>query len=497
MGLWPLRWAHAAPGNEAALLLHAHQRLSYGPRLRDLRELGAARPAGTLERLCRQQLEPLGLALPEALRQQLDALPTLSLSTAQRLHRFAQTGQVQRALRREAAAREGMSEGTAATDNAHRELVQAVQHDDARARLLRALQSPAQLQELLVEFWFNHFNVFNGKAQVRVLAGAYEREAIRPHVLGRFRDMLGATARHPAMLIYLDNVRSVAPGWIPPRGDPARQPNGLNENYARELMELHTLGVDGGYTQQDVTELARIFTGWTLDPRAVRGDSSGSAFRFDPQRHDNGRKRWLGRDIAPAGQAEGERALDVLARHSATARHLSHKLAQFFVADEPAPELVQSLAQTFLRSDGDLRALTQALIDHPAFWAPQVHNAKFKTPYRQLLSGLRLLELPLQNVDPLLNTLAQQGMPLYGSPTPDGYKYTAAAWRSPEALTQRVQLAQQLAQRAQREGLAPDGGALLQAARPLLSEATQRTLASEPAVSRLALLLASPDFMHH
>ncbi len=386
---------------------------------------------------------------------------------------------------------------------ARRELVRPVVLQAAQSRLARAIESPAQLQEVLVEFWFNHFNVFVGKGPVSVLAGAYEREAIRPHVLGRFRDLLGATARHPAMLLYLDNAQSVRPGYRAPAAMAQANPNaprfsGLNENYARELMELHTLGVEGGYTQQDVTELARIFTGWTVDGRAARQGQAGSLFVFDPSRHDRGTKQWMGRTVQANGQAEGELALDVLAKHPATARHLAFKLAQAFVADQPPVALVQRMAERFLDTDGDLKAVTRAMIESDEFWQPEALGAKFKTPYQYLVSSLRALGATTPaDVQPLLQLLAQAGMPLYGAATPDGYKNVASAWMNAEALAQRVQFASNLTERRARQGLRVEADAqrLMDTLGPLWSDATRQTVTAEPAPMRLALLLASPEFM--
>ena len=226
-------------------------------------------------------------------------------------------------------------DGDSEAKQKRKETVQLIAEQTAEARLAQAIDSPRQLEEVMVDFWFNHFNVFAGKGLDRALVSSYERDAIRPYVFGRFRDMLGATAKHPAMLFYLDNWMSVAPGFHPPgKANQNAQVNGLNENYAREVMELHTLGVDGGYTQRDVTELARMLTGWTFEPREmIRG---GASFRFAPARHDHGDKDWLGKHIGARGQAEGEWALDMLAAHPATARHISYELAQYFVSDDAA-----------------------------------------------------------------------------------------------------------------------------------------------------------------
>jgi uncharacterized protein (DUF1800 family) len=483
--------APAAPLSADERALHALNRLGYGPRPADAAAIAEQGTERWLERFLAEQLEPRRLPEPEGLNTRLAGLEVLTLGPAELLGRYREAVKAAREARREQA--KGQTPDADAL-NAVRERVRPLVQQAATARLARALQSPAQLQEVLTEFWFNHFNVFAGKGPVGVLVADYEQRAIRPFVLGRFRDMLGATAKHPAMLIYLDNAQSVAPGFTPRRAaaNPQRA-SGLNENYARELMELHTLGVDGGYTQRDVTELARMLTGWGIDQRkALRGAAAGQGdlFEFDARRHDNGSKSWLGQAIPGAGQAEGERALDVLAAHPATARHLAHKFAQAFVADEPPPGLVQKLADSFRASGGDLRELTRTLIRSDEFWRREAYQAKFKTPYQYLISSLRALDLPLANPQPLLQALAQAGQPLYGAQTPDGYKNTAAAWRNPEALTQRVQLATTLGQRSGTD--ADKLGATLGAS---VSAPTRRTLATEPAAQQVALLLASPDFM--
>jgi uncharacterized protein (DUF1800 family) len=307
-------------------------------------------------------------------------------------------------------------------------------------------------------------------------------------------------------------------------------------------MELHTLGVDGGYTQQDVTELARMLTGWTMAPQQPRrrrfvdtdaspvyargGQQGDSIFAFDPARHDNGRKTWLGHAVAPGGQMEGEFALDVLARHPSTARHVAFKLARRFVADEPAPALVDSLSRRFLDSDGDLRAVMQALVDSPEFRDPK--PVKFKTPYQYVLSSVRATGIATTNVKPLMAVLAQLGQPLYGCQTPDGFHDTEADWLNPNAITQRVNFATALAsgklplQRVDdpnapaqglkamereadkamareqaAEGSTPpvDAGALLATLGPAISDRTRGAVAQAQPALRAALVLGSPDFM--
>ena len=470
--------APALSADERAL--HALNRLGYGPRPADAAAIAEQGAQRWLERFLTEQLEPRRLPAPPALAERLAGLEVLKLSQAELLTRYRDAVKATREARREQSQGETPSMDAL---NAVRENVRPLVQQAATARLARALHSPAQLEEVLTEFWFNHFNVFAGKNAVGVLVADYEQRAIRPHVLGRFRDMLGATAQHPAMLIYLDNAQSVAPGAARPG---ALRRSGLNENYARELMELHTLGVDGGYTQRDVTELARVLTGWGIDPRATGGD----VFEFNPRRHDGGGKTWLGQAVPGSGQSEGVRALDVLAAHPATARHLAFKFAQAFVADDPPAALVNQLADNFRATGGDLREFTRTLIRADEFWSREAYQAKFKTPYQYLLSSLRALDLPLTQPQPLLQALQQAGQPLFGAQTPDGYKNTAAAWRNPEALTQRVQLATTLGQRS---GVTPDRlGTTLGAS---VSEPTRRTLAAEPAGQQVALLLASPDFM--
>lgn len=496
------RRAHAAAPTGAPLsaderALHALNRLGYGPRPQDAAAIAAQGAGPWLERFLAEQLEPRRLAQPEVLTQRLGGMQVLRLGQAELVGRYREALKSVREAKREQS--QGMKPDADAL-NAVREKVRPLVAEAATARLARALQSPAQLEEVLVEFWFNHFNVFAGKGPVSVLVADYEQRAIRPFVLGRFRDMLGATARHPAMLTYLDNAQSVVAGYQPPRRArrflaerpelKARVPTGLNENYARELMELHTLGVDGGYTQRDVTELARMLTGWGIDSRKALIGGTGDLFAFDPHKHDAGDKTWLGEAIRGAGQAEGEHALDVLAAHPATARHLAFQFAQAFVADEPPPALVVRLADNFKASGGDLRELTRALLKSDEFWSRETYQAKFKTPYQYLVSSLRALDMPLDHPQPLLAALAQAGQPLYGAQTPDGYKNTAAAWRNPEALTQRVQLATTLGQRS-----GVNAGQLGTTLGASVSEPTRRTLAAEPAGQRVALLLASPDFM--
>ena len=527
--------ADVAAGGQAQAL-HVLNRLAFGPAPGDLERvtrMGA--PAWIAE-----QLHPERLALPSWLAGQLATLRTPGQTQRELVQQYREMAkQAKEAKQAETASPDGKKPPTEEGGERRRQIA-AIYVEAGEERLLQALGSPRQLQEVLVDFWFNHFNVFQGKGLDRVLMESYERQAIRPNVLGRFRTMLGATATHPAMLFYLDNWLSVAPGYQPRRGaGAAAKVGGLNENYAREVMELHTLGVDAGYTQQDVTELARILTGWTMVPQRKRrrGDDGmddaapgrgDSIFGFDPERHDNGAKTWLGHAVAAGGQAEGEFALDVLARHPATARHVASKLARRFVADVPPPALVDRLARRFQDTDGDLRAVMQSLVDAPEFRDPR--PAKFKTPYQYVLSAVRASGIVATNVKPLMAVLGQVGQPLYGCQTPDGWRDTEADRLNPNAITQRVNFATALAsgrlplqrvddpaappapggmkameRQADRamnrdqpvEGSTPpvDAAALLATLGPAISDRTRAAVADSQPALQAALVLGSPDFM--
>jgi len=267
--------------------------------------------------------------------------------------------------------------------------------------------------------------------------------------------------------------------------------SGLNENYARELMELHTLGVDGGYTQKDVTELARMLTGWTYDNRdLVR---SNITFKFDAQRHDHGDKVWLGQAVADRGQAEGEHALDVLAMHPATAHHISYQLAQYFVRDDPPPALVERMARAWLENKGDIGTVLHVLFASAEFAAPGNAGAKFKTPYQFAISAIRASTVPVTKIEPVMAALNRLGMPLYGCQTPDGYKNTEDAWLNPDALSRRISYAKSLA------GTAPalDAAQLETTLGDAISARTRATVAAGPGELRTTMLLGSPDFMQH
>ena len=306
-------------------------------------------------------------------------------------------------------------------------------------KLYRAVYSNRQLEEVLVDFWMNHFNVFNGKGQGRQLLTGFERDAIRPHVFGHFRDMLLATARHPAMLFYLDNWQSQVPRDDFPVQAGLRRP-GLNENYGRELLELHTLGVDGGYTQDDVIAVARAFSGWTIYDLQRFGE-----FQFNPGTHDRREKVILGHTLsAMRGEQDGLDVIDILSRHPSTAKFISKKLAQRFVADDPPKALVDRMAQTFSSTDGDLRAVLQTLFKSPEFLSEGAWQAKMKSPLEMVVSSVRATNAELTDTFALAQRIADLGEPLYGKVEPTGYPNTGDAWANTAGIMGRINFASAL-----------------------------------------------------
>lgn len=310
------------------------------------------------------------------------------------------------------------------------------------AKVARAVASERQLQEVMVDFWENHFNVFVGKgAPERWFLVAYDRDVIRPRALGNFRDLLGAVARSEAMLFYLDNWQSVADSGRATLGPAPRRPGGgngrrrgLNENYARELLELHTLGVDGGYTQKDVIEVARAFTGWT-----IRRPRAGGGFAFEPRLHDAEPKTVLGQRIAPGGgQEDGERVLDIIARHPATARHIARKLAVRFVSDSPPPALVERAAATFRRTNGDIRETVRTIVTSPEFFSASAYRAKVKSPFEVVASALRAMNAEPDTTPRTAQLVARLGQPLFGHQAPDGWPETGEAWMNTGAILNRI-----------------------------------------------------------
>lgn len=311
-----------------------------------------------------------------------------------------------------------------------------------RAKLLRAVYSDQQLYELMVDFWENHFSIFANKDDDRYLLTGYDRETIRPFALGRFRDLLGATAHSPAMLFYLDNWRSSVPRPYPAKGDkPAGVDGGFNENYARELMELHTLGVDGGYTQKDVQEIARCFSGWTIQKPNEQG-----LFLYRPGLHDDGEKVVLGHKILPGGGiADGERVLDILATHPSTARFIATKLARRFISDDPPQSVIDRAAAVFLKTDGSIRETLRAILTSPEFFSTTAYRAKVRSPFEYVAAAMRAMNAETDGDRPVLDLIGRMGQPLFGRITPDGYSDRADQWLSSGAMVVRLNFASALA----------------------------------------------------
>ncbi|MRW92838.1 DUF1800 family protein [Duganella sp. FT80W] len=450
------------------------------------------------ERWLDQQLHPAPAKLPPEAQAQIDTM-TISQKPVMQLVQELE------AQRRDYDKAIADDEAKKAAQRAYQQELTRLAKEAATRSLLRDLYSPNQLQEQMTWFWMNHFNVHQGKSNLRALVGDYEEQAIRPHALGKFRDLLAATLHHPAMIRYLDNEQNAA--------------GRINENYAREIMELHTLGVDGGYTQNDVQQLARILTGVGVNlgdkmPN-VRKDKQAEyvrngLFEFNPNRHDYGDKLFLGQPVKGRGLAEVDEALDRLARAPATARYVSHKLAVYFVADEPPPQLVQRMAERFQSSDGDIAAVLRVMFTSPEFTQSLGH--KFKDPVHYVVSAVRLSydDKIILNTGPMLNWLNRMGQPLYGRQTPDGYALTQPGWASPGQMTTRFEIAKAIgggsAGLFKTEGAQPlEKPAFPQLANPLYYQSLQKSLA--PATRQEldqagspqewnTLLLSSPELMH-
>ena len=517
-----------------ATVLHVLNRVGYGPRPGDIARVKAMGIKAYIE----QQLAPEKIVDPNV-DEALAAFDTLTMSTAELSAKYYRPLDQMRRDEQFKQAPKDAKPQLSPEALAMRQEAASVLQNLMQARIIRAVDSERQLNEVLVDFWFNHFNVYAQKGAVSEYLNEYERDAIRPYVLGNFRDMLGAVAHSPAMLFYLDNFQSVDPQMstreqdqrtklieqrmnnprariTPQQREQAmtrleqakkNMPRGINENYARELMELHTLGVDGGYTQKDVQEMARVFTGWTIDqPRG------GGRFVFKPEWHDPNSKTILGQTISGHsgidGMREGERALDILAMHPKTAHHIAYQLSQRFVSDTPPDSLVDRVANVYLKTKGNLRDVTRAILESPEFFSVEAYNAKVKTPLDFVVSAARVTGATVINAAPLVQALRNNfGMPLYGCQPPTGYSATADAWVNTGALLARMNFGlsivtnQQRAIRVNTAALAPDTG---EATRNTLIDAvlagrispsTSATLAKAPNPAQLlALLLGSPEF---
>jgi len=363
---------------------------------------------------------------------------------------------------------------------------QQIYLDEAKARIHAALGAEIGFAERLVWFWSNHFCVSADKGNVRPICGAYEREAIRQHVLGRFGEMLLAVESHPAMLIYLDNARSIGPGSVAG----LRQKRGLNENLAREILELHVLGVGGGYSQADVTSLANIITGWTYAGRLGQLGAPGS-FVFNANAHQPGAQRVMGKIYDAPDVTQGEAVLADLARHPSTAKFIAGKLARHFVADEPPPALVARLADVFTKTDGDLKALATALVDSDDAWKAPL--SKMRSPYEFLVAAGRLLAQIPTDPGRYLGALNTLGQPLWAPAGPNGFADSNAAWAAPEGMKLRLDISAQIASRLA-DGVDPRDLLELVAADAASSETRKTIERAESRQQALALLLMSPEF---
>lgn len=477
----PYKKAGLTERQAAAYLL---DRLAYGPRPGDVDRVVQM----GLEKWVDQQLQGNQPDVPE-LTEKLSRMPALTMNAQQMVERYPPIVRVrQEAIAagvvskddqgdnkkdyRQKLIRFGLDKGY----RPGRELIAQM----VAQKVLRAVYSPNQLDEVLTDFWFNHFNVSLTDNQCRLQILSYERDAIRPRVLGKFRDLLGATAKHPAMLLYLDNAQSTAAmeartslddrmDDLPPqakararqRAEAAkkRQKRGINENYARELMELHTLGVDGGYTQKDVQEVARALTGWTVNPEAIgrklrqldKARKNGvvvidGGFMFRSDAHDSGAKTILGQSF-PAGRGieDGEQVLDILANHPSTARFVTHKLACWFVQDNPPPALEKRLAATFQSTHGDIQAVMRTMIYSPEFWSAEARRSKVKSPFELAVSSLRALDADVTPSRDLYNWISKMGEPLYAYQAPTGFPDQSQNWVNTGLLLTRMNFGLSLA----------------------------------------------------
>ena len=470
--------------------IHLLDRITFGARPGDVERVTKL----GWEKFLDEQLHPERIS-DTAVEQKLKGIESIHLSNAELANYYPPPQVIQQALKSKgieppdfangANAPTGQTEQEQAANQAKRREIQKMLKDMGykqpqqvalelqQAKILRAVYSERQLQEVMTDFWFNHFNVFLQKGADRVLTTTYERDVIRPNVFGKFENLLKATAESPAMLFYLDNWMSAAPSaemlkrreqvakamerrqarradkmsdqekeqMLNAQGKIKKAPRGLNENYAREIMELHTLGVDGGYTQKDVQEVARAFTGWTLkQPRA------GAEFFFNPMIHDDGEKVVLGKKIvAGGGQKDGYAVIHMLATHPATAKFISIKLARKFVNDVPPQSLVNRMAETFKKTDGDIREVLKTMFSSPEFFAAENYRAKIKTPFEMTVSAVRAIGADTTGGPQFHRWIAQMGEGLFMAQPPTGYADTAEHWVNTGALLERMNFALALA----------------------------------------------------
>jgi uncharacterized protein (DUF1800 family) len=494
------------PGSaEDSRIMHVLNRITFGPRPGDFAEV---KKLG-VQKFISQQLDPASLKEAPEVADYVANHQSLGMSTGELFQNYGRPV-VKAALQNQ------LGEKTAESKKEINKVVAAnyrkVIGDVSGEHIARALFTPRQLEEVMTDFWFNHFNVSQDKGFDHIWVGNFEDQAIRPYALGNFRDLLEATAHHPAMLFYLDNWQNAAPqspnrplAAMLANGKGKGKKQGINENFARELMELHTLGVDGGYTQQDVIALAHILTGLGLPP--LRQDigtadvtaSGQSGYRFYPQRHDPTPQTLLGVQINGSGEQEIENALDLLANHPQTAHHISYQLCQYFITDTPPESCVDACAATFQKTHGDIKSVLRTLFAQKEFWDDRYTNSKFKSPQRYIISSLRASDIVPSNFYPFLGYLKQAGQPLYGCLTPDGYKNTKDAWLNPDGLIKRINIATALGvgKMPGAIGSKADPTVVMDAIGKELKPNTLEVAAKAPSQMKAAMLLGSPEFMKY
>jgi uncharacterized protein (DUF1800 family) len=528
---------------EEQRIVHVLNRLGFGARPGEVERVKAI----GLEAYINQQLSPEKIADTVAENKVKD-LNVLTMTTADLYEKFPQPGRLLRQLQARGMLPANLAEARGKKDQPaqpgnplenenYRKVLEEYYRENGlqrpqrimaelqASRILRAVYSERQLQEVMVDFWTNHFNVFAGKGADRWLLPAYDRDTIRPHAMGKFGALLQATAQSPAMLFYLDNFQSVSPNMRPrPLANP-QQRRGINENYARELMELHTLGVDGGYTQKDVQEIARCFTGWTIfQPRggaaavnAMAGEGArrnAGTFFFNARTHDDGEKMVLGHKIpAGGGFKDGLTVLDILARHPSTAKFIATKLVRHFVADNPPKSLVDRVAATFTKTDGDIRETLKTIFFSNEFNSTEAYRVKIKRPFELVISAIRTLGADTNGGPGTHQWLARMGEPLYGFQTPNGYSDAAESWVNTGGLLERMNFGLALAgNRVQgtrvdlarlTNGQTSQGKVMDEALKTILageiSPSTKETLAkqldqADPVTKVVGLILGTPEF---
>jgi len=470
----------SVPLNQEQKIIHFLNRTSFGPTREEVQKVNRLGIRAYLD----EQLSPE--RIPDSLvEEKLAQLKTMRLSTGELVELYPppkvarqQTGQQPTMLQQQM--------------QGPRFIILELQ----QARLLRAVYSQRQLYEVMADFWSNHFNIFAAKGADRWLTTAYDRDTIRPHALGRFKDVLRATAQSPAMLFYLDNWLSAGPNSVAGRLAPNNRRHGLNENYARELMELHTLGVDGGYTQKDVQEVARCFTGWTI--RRPQGEAE---FYFEPRIHDAGEKTVLGhRILAGGGMDDGLQVLDLLARHPSTAHFIALKLARRFVSDDPPQSIINKVAESFRQSDGDIPTVLRTIFGSPEFNSPEAFQAKVKMPLEYVASALRATGAEVQMSHQLLRYLGRMGEPLFLAQPPTGYPDVGSSWTSSDMLLTRMNFAADLVanripgSRVRLEDVGDRDSLARLVAPDALSPTTRSALAETEGSQAIALIMAAPEF---